>query len=585
MSKTSGSSKADLVADQSLSRHLLFVFAVVAGIRSLCARFSIIPDCDEVFNYWEPTHYLTHGFGLETWEYSPVYAIRSWSYAWIHAVLVNLCRLIGFSEAGLFFALRAVLGTFCAFCEVQLYGSLLRNVSQSAAQWFIFFSLTATGMFHASVTYLPSSFSMYFTMLAYSKILEPESLHSPGPAILMFSVSAVLGWPFSVAVAIPFFSEILRELVSDPARWKIALRIVKAGLLALTLLAGVVAFDSYAFQKLQIVPLNIVLYNVLGTDETGPEIFGTEKWTYYVFNLLLNFNVVVLFAILSAAVMVNMTFLYSSLSTTKIITILSPLFLWSIIFFRQPHKEERFFYVVYPLICMNAAIFVDSFIVLGKRLFEIIEVPASTIRALDYIVHIEVVALVTLIAFSRIAALHSFYFAPLEVYGALFDENAKLGSQDSDILNVCVGREWYRYPSSYFLPENMRLKFIQSDFDGMLPTEFVGESWLDGASRVPAGLNNVNKQELSFYVPVSECDYLVDSNFTVSDVEGTHEQQYVADTEWWQVVNCSRLLDNDQSSLLARIFKLPEAAEGMILETPLYHRTWVSYCLLKSVKR
>lgn len=40
-----------------------------------------------VFNYWEPTHYLSHGYGLQTWEYSPVYAIRSWAYVGLHAVL------------------------------------------------------------------------------------------------------------------------------------------------------------------------------------------------------------------------------------------------------------------------------------------------------------------------------------------------------------------------------------------------------------------------------------------------------------------------------------------------------------------
>lgn len=46
-----------------------------------------------VFNYWEPTHYLSHGYGLQTWEYSPVYAIRSWAYVGLHTLLSR-----GFSE-------------------------------------------------------------------------------------------------------------------------------------------------------------------------------------------------------------------------------------------------------------------------------------------------------------------------------------------------------------------------------------------------------------------------------------------------------------------------------------------------------
>ena len=28
-----------------------------------------IADCDETFNYWEPTHYLMYGKGFQTWEY------------------------------------------------------------------------------------------------------------------------------------------------------------------------------------------------------------------------------------------------------------------------------------------------------------------------------------------------------------------------------------------------------------------------------------------------------------------------------------------------------------------------------------
>lgn len=33
------------------------------------ALFNIVGDCDEVFNYWEPTHFLHHGRSLQTWEY------------------------------------------------------------------------------------------------------------------------------------------------------------------------------------------------------------------------------------------------------------------------------------------------------------------------------------------------------------------------------------------------------------------------------------------------------------------------------------------------------------------------------------
>ena len=37
-------------------------------------------------------------------------------------------------------------------------------------------------------------------------------------------------------------------------------------------------------------------------------------------------------------------------------------------------------------------------------------------------------------------------------------------------VNVCVGKEWYRFGSSFFLPsERVHLQFIKSGFDGLLP--------------------------------------------------------------------------------------------------------------------
>lgn len=71
-----------------------FYFFLAANI--LAALYAPIQDCDETFNYWEPTHYLQHGYGLQTWEYSPVYAIRSWTYVAFHAIIGSFRRLLPF---------------------------------------------------------------------------------------------------------------------------------------------------------------------------------------------------------------------------------------------------------------------------------------------------------------------------------------------------------------------------------------------------------------------------------------------------------------------------------------------------------
>ncbi|KAI2562752.1 ALG9 isoform 4 [Pan troglodytes] len=60
-------------------------FKCLLSARLCAALLSNISDCDETFNYWEPTHYLIYGEGFQTWEYSPAYAIRSYAYLLLHA--------------------------------------------------------------------------------------------------------------------------------------------------------------------------------------------------------------------------------------------------------------------------------------------------------------------------------------------------------------------------------------------------------------------------------------------------------------------------------------------------------------------
>lgn len=60
-----------LAASARRQRLLSFwpVFATLALANACSAFFNIIGDCDETYNYWEPTHYLVNDFGMQTWEY------------------------------------------------------------------------------------------------------------------------------------------------------------------------------------------------------------------------------------------------------------------------------------------------------------------------------------------------------------------------------------------------------------------------------------------------------------------------------------------------------------------------------------
>jgi hypothetical protein len=43
-------------------------------------------------------------------------------------------------------------------------------------------------------------------------------------------------------------------------------------------------------------------------------------------------------------------------------------------------------------------------------------------------------------------------------------------------INVCYGKEWHRFPSSFLFPDQRyRIKFIKSEFNGMLPAYYSQE--------------------------------------------------------------------------------------------------------------
>ena len=52
---------------------VLTAFVVLLSARLASACLNIVHDCDEVYNYWEPLHFLLYGHGMQTWEYRCVW--------------------------------------------------------------------------------------------------------------------------------------------------------------------------------------------------------------------------------------------------------------------------------------------------------------------------------------------------------------------------------------------------------------------------------------------------------------------------------------------------------------------------------
>jgi len=130
----------------------------------------------------------------------------------LHSTIIVLARLFLFvrSKTVEFYLLRVVLALVSAACETKLYSTIGRVLNPRIALIFLIIMATSTGMFHASVSYLPSSFAMYMTMLGTAAFMDWQGGLRTAQGIMWFGIGAVLGWPFAGALVIPF---IIEELI------------------------------------------------------------------------------------------------------------------------------------------------------------------------------------------------------------------------------------------------------------------------------------------------------------------------------------------------------------------------------------
>jgi alpha-1,2-mannosyltransferase len=557
---------------------LNIAFYICFASHSLAALFAPIQDCDETFNYWEPLHYLNHGYGLQTWEYSPEYSIRSWAYIGLHAVPAKLASLLGGSKIFEFYALRTLLAFVCSATEVRLYSAISRGINPRVGVVYLMIVAFTPGFFYASAAFVPSTFAMYTSALGVTAFVDWRGGPKAASGIMWFGIGALLGWPFGGALILPFVAEDwLMAVVGQSELFETFRRYLDGLVRCLIVLALQVSVDAFFFHKVALVSWNIVAYNVFGGKDRGPDIFGTELWHYYVRNLLLNFNIWFLLAAIAAplylfqsAVLRQHTTKQSLLRT---LIVLSPFYLWLAIFTLQPHKEERFMFPAYPFLALNAAVAFHSLLAwLGSpNAFIFGRIPAR----LKLAAILTIVLLSVNIGILRIVGTVTAYRAPLQIYTNL---NAQNMTQPHD--TVCFGKDWYRFPSSHFLPAGVHAKFIKSEFDGLLPGEFhegkTGFGVFPGTWLMPSGMNDRNQEDPTKHTSVQHCTFLVDSDMPW--LEATeNEPLYVRDEKHWEIIACEPFLDTHRTGIVARTIWIPDLP---IIPTA-FRRYWGQHCLLR----
>lgn len=116
------------------------------------------------------------------------------------------------------------------------------------------------------------------------------------------------------------------------------------------------------------------------------------------------------------------------------------------------------------------------------------------------------VVVMTIFNVFRILALYHSYHAPLDIAMELQvqDENLKLKE-----VNVCFGKDWYRFPSSFSLPSTKySVRFVKSEFNGILPAYYA-----DGGNSTQIAhpyFNDLNQANDFMLFDLDLCHYLVD---------------------------------------------------------------------------
>lgn len=524
-SKLDKASKSDGGDDKGLNWALPF-FAL--GLwRYMSATSNIIHDCDEVFNYWEPLHFLLYKTGFQTWEYSSQFALRSYLYLLFHEIVARPASWLFVDEkVKVFYAVRFFLGLLSVVTETVLVVALSRKYGKRLASYSLAMLCLTSGCFFASTSLLPSSFSMYAISLASGLFL----LDKHAAAVAVSAIGVILGWPFSILAFLPV------TLYSLYIKFKQAF--IAGAVTSVLLLAWSVVTDYNYYGRWTSSVLNLLIYNVAGGGES--HLYGTEGPLYYLKNGFNNFNVCFVLAMLFLAILPIAKKKYAP----DLLIVISPLYIWLGFMSLQPHKEERFLYPIYPLICLAASAVIESFPDLFRNKYDSFD--TSILVKIAKFLRPVVLSLILYASHARTFSLIHGYSAPIEIY--------KILEHHDDVGNgsvLCVGSEWHRYPSSFFIPDFVgQVRWIDDGFGGLLPFQF--NSTLGGTAAAPPYFNNKNM--------ASEEQYLHDIDACTFLVELQLKRPYLtrgSDLSTWEAIAALPYLDRELSPALYRSFFIP----------------------------
>ena len=526
---------------QNGPRPVLIALVALIPLRLFNAYIAGVADCDETYNYWEAVQLLAgsnaHRRPLQTWEYAPAFALRSWAYVVPYAAVARL-----FNENAFLVVRLAAVALSFVLAEVCLVRGVHVRFGPRAAWALLGLLVCSAGHAAAAPALVPSATCAMLAMFAQGCWLQNWNR---GAVFLAVLATLWPGWPFVAVLFVP--------LAMDVVHTECGTRGVARGF-AYVLLLGVVCglmvglpcalFDVRAYGRMTSPLWNVLAYNV---EAGGDELYGVAPWTYYAKNLGLNAGVAVVLVLALPLTLLLRHVLVRDPRRPALTALkhAAPAVLWIAVLLGRPHKEERFLFPAFPSLYVGAAVSLDALAeaagALGARFVR----PATTKNSITYITLVVAACL----GFARVAALAVYYdHGQMTAWRAAAAISAKL-PQDA---TICVGGEWHRFPGTFLLPPTSRLGFVRSDFDGQLPRAYAYDADpLATAARNVSNFNGANRGEENVYMAPSECDVAVDLRL------GGDKPMMIADSRTWTQVHASPFLDAARTPALARAFLIP----------------------------
>jgi alpha-1,2-mannosyltransferase len=257
---------------------------------------------------------------------------------------------------------------------------------------------------------------------------------------------------------------------------------------------------------------------------------------------------------------------FTQLREIDLVVLLCPLYLWLACTVPRPHKEERFLFPIYPLLCLGAVLTVDKLANFVGRIMSGLSRHKELMRGQRHTIHICVWVLVMMLALSRTWALYKYYSAPMHIFAALNNHRTdRSSSGGSSSTTVCTCGEWYRFPSSFFLPPYTQIAFLESSFKGQLPQPFTEHGSRLESQRDLQPFNDQNKEEPLRYTNITSCDFIVDLQDGECAPLGA------------KIVESLPFLDASRTSSLHRILYIPYLHERGIKTGAIRYDNYILY--------